>query len=41
MTRYREDLDQDGQVRLKGNAKRFAHTYGFLSSVLTYSDMPS
>ena len=39
VVRYLEDLDEDGQVRFKGNAKRFVRTYGFLSSVLTYSNV--
>ena len=41
VTRYREDLDQDGQVRFRGNANRFARTYGSLYSVLTCSNMSS
>jgi type I restriction enzyme R subunit len=39
VARYLKELDEDGQVRFKGNAKRFVRTYGFLSSVLTYSNM--
>ncbi len=35
---YKSDLDEDGQVRFKGNAKGFARTYAFLSSVLPYND---
>ena len=35
---YRSDLDEDGQVRFKGNAKAFVRTYGFLSSVLPYTN---
>ena len=35
---YRSDLDEDGQVRFKGNAKGFVRTYAFLSSVLPYND---
>ena len=35
---YRNDLDEDGQVRFKGNAKGFVRTYAFLSSVLPYND---
>ena len=35
---YRSDLDEDGQVQFKGNAKGFARTYAFLSSVLPYND---
>ncbi len=34
---YRHDLDEDGQVAFKGNAKAFVRTYAFLSSVLTYN----
>ena len=35
---YRSDLDEDGQVRFKGNAKGFVRTYAFLSSVLPYNN---
>ena len=35
---YRRDLDEDGQVEFKGNAKAFIRTYGFLSAVLPYSN---
>ena len=35
---YKSDLDEDGQVRFKGNAKGFVRTYAFLSSVLPYND---
>ncbi|MCY3606227.1 MAG: type I restriction endonuclease subunit R [Gammaproteobacteria bacterium] len=35
---YKNDLDEDGQVRFKGNAKAFVRTYGFLSSVLPYNN---
>ncbi len=35
---YREQLDEDGQVRFKGDAKGFVRTYGFLGSVLPYSN---
>lgn len=34
---YNADLDEDAQVAFKGNAKRFARTYGFLAAVLPYS----
>ena len=34
---YQTDLDEEGQVKFKGNAKAFVRTYGFLSSVLPYS----
>ncbi|MYD23432.1 MAG: type I restriction endonuclease subunit R [Holophagales bacterium] len=39
VARYLADLDEDGQVRFKGNAKRFVRTYSFLSSVLTYGNV--
>ena len=35
---YKTDLDEDGQVEFKGNAKGFVRTYAFLSSVLPYND---
>ena len=35
---YKSDLDEDGQVEFKGNAKGFVRTYAFLSSVLPYND---
>ena len=35
---YRRDLDEDGQVAFKGNAKAFLRAYGFLSAVLPYGD---
>ena len=34
---YRRDLDEDGQVAFKGNAKAFVRTYAFLSAVLPYN----
>ena len=34
---YKEDLDEDGQVAFKGNAKALVRTYGFLSCVLPYT----
>ena len=34
---YLNDLDEDGQVAFKGNAKGFVRTYAFLSSVLPYT----
>ena len=34
---YRE-LEEDGQVAFKGNAKGFVRTYGFLSSILPYTN---
>ena len=33
---YREELDEDGQVELKGMAKAFLRTYAFLSQILPY-----
>ena len=38
VARYKEDLDEDGQVGFKGNAKAFTRTYGFLSSILPYTN---
>ena len=35
---YLRDLDEDGQVAFKGKAKAFVRTYGFLSSILPYSN---
>jgi type I restriction enzyme R subunit len=35
---YVQDLDEDGQVDFKGKAKAFARTYGFLSSILPYTN---
>ncbi len=35
---YRADLDEDGQVDFKGKAKAFTRTYGFLASILPYSN---
>ena len=35
---YLSELDEDGQVEFKGNAKAFVRTYGFLSAVLPYSN---
>ncbi len=35
---YRERLDEDGQVDFKGKAKAFLRTYGFLSSILPYTN---
>jgi len=36
---YLEELDEDGQIDFKGNAKAFVRTYGFLSTVLSYVNM--
>jgi type I restriction enzyme R subunit len=35
---YKELPDEDGQVDFKGKAKAFLRTYGFLSSILPYSN---
>ena len=35
---YMTDLDEDGQVAFKGNAKGFVRTYAFLAAVLPYSN---
>jgi type I restriction enzyme, R subunit len=35
---YRERLDEDAQVDFKGKAKAFLRAYGFLSSILPYSN---
>jgi len=35
---YLQDLDEDGQVRFKGQAKGFLRTYAFLSSILPYNN---
>ncbi len=35
---YNADLDEDGQVKFKGDAKAFVRTYGFLSAVLPYNN---
>jgi type I restriction enzyme R subunit len=35
---YIESLDEDGQVDFKGKAKAFVRTYGFLASILPYSN---
>jgi len=35
---YVEHLDEDGQVDFKGKAKAFLRTYGFLSSILPYTN---
>ncbi len=35
---YRVDLDEDGQVEFKGKAKAFNRTYGFLASILPYTN---
>src|SRR5207247_7969155 len=35
---YVEALDEDGQVNFKGKAKAFVRTYGFLASILPYTN---
>jgi type I restriction enzyme R subunit len=35
---YKEQLDEDGQVDFKGKAKAFVRTYGFLASILPYTN---
>jgi len=35
---YSQQLEEDGQVDFKGKAKAFTRTYGFLSSVLPYTN---
>ena len=35
---YQESLDEDGQVDFKGKAKTFVRIYGFLSSILSYTN---
>ena len=35
---YKEQLDEDGQVDFKGRAKAFGRAYGFLASILPYTN---
>ncbi|NMW20673.1 MAG: type I restriction endonuclease subunit R [Chlorobiaceae bacterium] len=35
---YTSSLDEEGQVKFKGNAKAFCRSYSFLSSILPYSN---
>ena len=35
---YKQQLDEDGQVDFKGKAKGFTRTYGFLASILPYTN---
>ncbi|HYF94776.1 MAG TPA: type I restriction endonuclease subunit R [Symbiobacteriaceae bacterium] len=35
---YKKELDEDGQVDFKGKAKGFLRTYGFLASILPYTN---
>ena len=37
VTVYRAELDEDGQVDFKGNAKAFLRAYGFLAAILPYT----
>ena len=36
---YRSELDEDGQVEFKGNAKAFVRSYTFLAQVLPYENV--
>lgn len=36
--RYKNTLDEDGQVKFKGTAKSFVRTYEFLGAILPYAD---
>lgn len=33
---YADNLDEDGQVKFKGQAKTFVRSYGFLAAILSY-----
>ena len=35
---YKQELDEDGQVDFKGKAKAFTRAYGFLASILPYTN---
>jgi type I restriction enzyme R subunit len=35
---YKTELDENGQVEFKGNAKTFVRTYGFLAAILPYTN---
>jgi type I restriction enzyme, R subunit len=35
---YKEQLDEDGQVDFKGKSKAFVRTYGFLASILPFTN---
>jgi len=37
--RYKESLDEDGQVDFKSRAKMFCRTYSFLSSIIPYNNV--
>jgi type I restriction enzyme, R subunit len=36
---YAERPDEDAQLDLKGKAKAFMRTYGFLATILPYTDV--
>ncbi|WP_295881611.1 type I restriction endonuclease [uncultured Thiohalocapsa sp.] len=36
--RYTAELDEDAQIRFKGDAKAFCRSYGYLSAVLSYGN---
>lgn len=36
---YKSNLDEDGQINFKSNAKVFCRTYAFLSSILSYNNL--
>ncbi len=38
VTNYNDELDEDGQVDFKSNAKAFVRTYSFLASILPYTN---
>ena len=35
---HKQELDEDGQLEFKGKAKAFLRAYGFLSSILPYTN---
>jgi type I restriction enzyme R subunit len=37
VVRYKDDLDEDGQIQFKNKAKMFVRTYSFLAAVLPYT----
>ncbi|MCH7226181.1 type I restriction endonuclease subunit R [Haloferula sp. A504] len=36
---YKEELDEDGQIKFKGNAKAFVRTYNFLGGILPFKNL--
>jgi hypothetical protein len=36
---YAEQLDEDAQVDLKGEAKAFVRTHGFLATIIAYTEL--